>query len=76
MMLDESRSALLEVSHVQRIDTVIEGVRYVQQPLGNPHERNGWQIQTSPRQPFANVWTRKAPAQPGDESSMGVCTAL
>jgi hypothetical protein len=45
------------------IDITIENVRYVQHPLGNPHERtNGWQIHTS-AQPhgthaLATVWSR------------------
>ena len=40
------------------IDRRIDGVRYVQHPLGNPHERrNGWQIHTSEARPFALVWS-------------------
>ena len=41
------------------LDEVLGGVRYVQHPLGNPQERrNGWQISTSDRNPFALVWSR------------------
>ena len=42
------------------IDVVIDGVRFVQHPLGNPPERaNGWQISTSHGNPFALVWASK-----------------
>ena len=41
------------------IDKTIDGVRYVQHPLANPHERqNGWQVHTSASHPFACVWKR------------------
>ena len=39
------------------MDKTIRGVRYVQQPLGNPQERsNGWQIHCDESAPFAQVW--------------------
>ena len=39
------------------LDTIINGVRYVQQPLGNPAERaNGWQIRCNERAPYKRVW--------------------
>ena len=42
------------------IDRRIDGVRYVQQPLGNPSERsNGWQIRSSEREPFMRVWQKR-----------------
>jgi hypothetical protein len=43
------------------MDKTIDGVRYVQQPLGNPGERgNGWQIHCDEAAPYARVWPMRS----------------
>lgn len=47
------------------IDVHLRGVRYVQQPIGNPHERrNGWQIRGSDSAPFRAVHSAPPAASP------------